>query len=112
MKPLLTSDMYRHTLTELRLSIENEYKTVQKFAQQHKINLENLYRIFAKEPKQEISVGMFLKINWILGTIPVEPTPAALASKLSLREYLEIDNNMVIRSVLAINYYKPTTIKN
>lgn len=116
--------IYKETLVELRARIEAQYGSVQKFCHECKVDRANLYKIFnatktrktnagnkAKEKlkaelkPQEMSIGLFTKICVHLGNPVAVNSFAALSnSNLSLKQYLEIDNNAVFKCIMFINF--------
>lgn len=97
----INKTIYRETVEDLRAKIESRYGSVSKFADAHGIDKFNLYKIFNKTRGQEMSVGLFARIMTALG---VQGLEGVKSSSLSLKQYLEIDNNAILKSILAIKF--------
>jgi len=109
LKPeVLNGEIYKNTLTELRLAIENTYPSLLAFAKEHKFDDKNLYKCFNQYGGQDMSVGLFSRIVSALGYAPAANINN---SNLSLRSYLEIDNNAVFKSIMFVNYSIPKKIE-
>ena len=93
--------IYRETVEDLRAKIESRFGSVSAFCDLHSIDKANLYKIFNRTRGQEMSVGLFARIMTALG---VEGLEAVKSSSLSLKQYLEIDNNAILKSILAIKF--------
>lgn len=93
--------IYRETIEDLRTNIEAKYINIHNFCQEHNIDKFNLYRIFSKQNSREMSVGLFARIMTALGVGGLENVTS---SNLSLKQYLEIDNNAIFKSILLIKF--------
>lgn len=93
--------IYKETIEDLRAKIESKYGSVSNFCKTHEIDRFNLYKIFNNTNGQEMSVGMFARI---LTAFEVKGLEAASGSNLSLKQYLEIDNNAILKSILMIKF--------
>lgn len=95
----VNQNIYNDTLVELRVRMENKSGSVQKFCVEHDIDNLNLYKLFSKNSKREMSIGLFARICSALGN----PVAAQVVdSNLSLKQYLEIDNNAVLKCIMAL----------
>src|SRR5688572_9544895 len=102
LKPKTIEDtIYRNTMIELRAKIECEYGSVRKFAAKYKFQQHNLYRCFGDTDPQEMSIGLFARINIALGN-PIDSN--LRASNLSLKQYLQIDNNAIFKAIFSLNF--------
>lgn len=97
----INSVIYKETLEDLRAKIECTFGSVSKFCKDHEIDRANLYKIFNGTKGQEMSVGLFARIMTALG---IEGLENVTSSSLSLKQYLEIDNNAILKSILAIKF--------
>jgi hypothetical protein len=97
----LSHTIYKETVEDLRAKIESKYESVSVFCEVHDIDKYNLYKIFSKNNKGEMSVGLFARIVTALGVSGLENVTS---SNLSLKQYLEIDNNAIYKSILAIKF--------
>lgn len=97
----LNSTIYKETVEDLRAKIESTFGSVSKFCKEHEIDKFNLYKIFNGTKGQEMSVGLFARIMTALG---IEGLENVTSSSLSLKQYLEIDNNAILKSILAIKF--------
>lgn len=97
----LSHTIYRETIEDLRAKIESNYEAVSFFCEEFNIDKHNLYKIFSKNTKGEMSVGLFARIMTALGVSGLENVTS---SNLSLKQYLEIDNNAIYKSILAIKF--------
>jgi len=95
------STIYKETIEDLRAKIESRYNSVSAFCKAHDIDRFNLYKIFNNTKGQEMSVGMFSRILTAFG---VEGLEKSHRSNLSLKQYLEIDNNAILKSILMIKF--------
>lgn len=93
--------IYQETIEDLRAKIESKYGSVAKFCKETKIDSFNLYKIFSKSNTQEMSVGLFARILTAFGVKGLEEVQS---SALSLKKYLEIDNNAILKSILMIKF--------
>lgn len=93
--------IYTETIEDLRAKIESKYEAVSKFCTVHDIDKYNLYKIFSRNNKSEMSVGLFARISTALGVKGLENVTS---SSLSLKQYLEIDNNAILKSILLIKF--------
>jgi hypothetical protein len=97
----INNTVYSETVEDLRAKIESKYGSVSAFCKEYKIDKFNLYKIFNSTNGQEMSVGLFARIMTALGIKGLE---SAQSSALSLKQYLEIDNNAVLKSILAVKF--------
>lgn len=97
----LSGTIYTETIEDLRAKIESRYGSVSAFCKRYEIDRFNLYKIFNNTKGQEMSIGLFSRIMTALGIVGLE---ASQASTLSLKQYLEIDNNAVLKSILAVKF--------
>tara|TARA_R110000796_G_scaffold74629_1_gene167797 strand:- start:5382 stop:5693 length:312 start_codon:yes stop_codon:yes gene_type:complete len=97
----ISKTVYSETVEDLRAKIESRYGSVSAFCKSYGIDKFNLYKIFNSTKGQEMSVGLFARIMTALG---VQGLEASHTSALSLKQYLEIDNNAVLKSILAVKF--------
>jgi hypothetical protein len=97
----INNTIYFETIEDLRAKIESRFGSVSKFCDDNQIDKANLYKIFNKTNGQEMSVGLFARIMTGLG---VEGLEAVNSSSLSLKQYLQIDNNAILKSILLIKF--------
>lgn len=97
----ISGTIYTETIEDLRAKIESRYGSVSAFCKETSIDRFNLYKIFNGTKGQEMSIGLFSRIMTALGISGLE---ASHASTLSLKQYLEIDNNAVFKSILAVKF--------
>jgi hypothetical protein len=81
--------------------MEDQNETVAKFCEAHNIDKFNMYKIMSENSKNEMSVGLFARVMTGLG---LEGLENVTSSNLSLKQYLEIDNNLILKSILSINF--------
>ena len=81
--------------------MEDQNETVAKFCEAHNIDKFNRYKIMSDNSKNEMSVGLFARVMTGLG---LEGLENVTSSNLSLKQYLEIDNNLILKSILSINF--------
>lgn len=93
--------IYQETIEDLKAKIESRYNSVAAFCKLYEIDRFNLYKIFNNTKGQEMSVGMFARILTAFG---VEGLEKSHNSNLSLKKYLEIDNNAILKSILMIKF--------
>jgi hypothetical protein len=97
----ISGTIYSETIEDLRAKIESQFSSVSKFADENNIDKFNLYKIFNSTNGQEMSIGLFSRIMTAFG---IQGLEASHASTLSLKQYLEIDNNAVFKSILAVKF--------
>lgn len=97
----INTTIYKETVEDLRAKIESKYGAVSHFCAEHNIDKFNLYKIFNGSNGREMSVGLFARIMTALGVSGLENVTS---SNLSLKQYLEIDNNAIFKSILAIKF--------
>ena len=97
----INNTIYVETIEDLRAKLVDHSGSVSKFCDVYEIDKANLYKIFNKTNGQEMSVGLYARIVAALGVKGLE---SVTSSSLSLKQYLEIDNNAVLKSILAIKF--------
>ena len=97
----INSTIYSETIEDLRAKITSDYISVLAFCKAHEIDRFNLYKVFNGTNGQQMSVGLYARILTALG---VEGLETATESSLSLKSYLEIDNNAILKSILLIKF--------
>ncbi len=97
----INKTIYTETIEDLRAKINSDHVSVKKFCDTHEIDRFNLYKVFNGTNGQEMSVGLYARIITAMGVKGLE---AAKDSNLSLKSYLEIDNNAVLKSILLIKF--------
>lgn len=97
----LNDTIYIETIEDLRSKIECKFGSVSKFCKKNDIDRFNLYKIFNNTKGQEMSVGLYSRIMIVLGAKGLNNS---LDSKLSLKQYLQIDNNAILKSILLIKF--------
>lgn len=97
----INSTIYTETIEDLRAKINSDHGSVMKFCTKHNIDRFNLYKVFNGTKGQEMSVGLYARIITAMG---VEVLDTATDSSLSLKSYLEIDNNAILKSILLIKF--------
>lgn len=97
--------IYKDTLTDLKAAIENKFGTLSALSVEAGIDRHNLSRLFSDTNPREMSIGTFVKICTSLGLIRASSvSPEMHRSKISLKQYLEIDNNAVMKNILLIRF--------
>lgn len=89
---------YNELIEEMRMKIVQKYGSVAKFCEQNKVSRQNLFKVFSG--KQDISVGFYLRICVSLGV--VAPLPTIPDCCVSLRDYLSVDHDLLIKSILQV----------
>jgi hypothetical protein len=97
----INQTIYTETVEDLRAKIEDRHGSVSAFCNKFEIDKFNLYKIFNNTNGQEMSIGLFSRIMTALG---IEGLEASACSSLSLKQYLEIDNNAVLKTILAVKF--------
>lgn len=109
-----SEQLYQTTLVQLHLFIKTEYGTVKNFCDAHGIDRFNLSKCFnagANESGKEMSVGLYLRCAVALGMLnpcdlgDLSEEPAEKIQRIfpmSLREYLLVNNNAVLKSIMMI----------
>jgi hypothetical protein len=107
-----TDKIYQDTMAALTMLVTQHVcpdgsASIRAFCKAYGIGRQNLTACLACSPGQTMSVGVYLRVLVALGLINEggpSPSGHALRSPISLREYLEIDNTIVTRGLLAINF--------
>lgn len=97
----INATIYKETIADLRAKMESQSETVAKFCEAHNIDKFNMYKILSDNSKNEMSVGLFARVLTGLG---IEGLENVTSSSLSLKQYLEIDNNLILKSILQISF--------
>lgn len=93
------------TITDLRTAIIAKFGSLKKLSEETGLDRFNLSRLFSKENPREMSVGTFVTICDALGLIKASSLPLETRrSLISLKQYLEIDNNAILRNILLIRF--------
>ena len=90
---------YEDLIHGLRSKIEIKFGSIAAFSRESKISRQNLMKIFSG--KHDISVGLYLRICSALNDVAQVET-GALECAVPLREYLAVNHDMVVRSMLKI----------
>lgn len=99
--------IYQTTIAALRRAIEQHpvgatrRPSVKAFCDQEGFNRSNLTEIFGE--RQEMSVGLFMRLAAALGKSPGREVPTGLDT-LSLRTYLGVDSFSVQQAMYAVNF--------
>jgi hypothetical protein len=97
--------IYRDTIVSLRSAIELEFGSLKAFCDQHGIDKFNLYKVFKQTKGRELSIGMYLKIIDILQHgAPQADEHLYKRTNMSLKDYLAIDNNRVMKSMIFLAF--------
>ena len=95
----MKSDFYYADLIEdLKGKILSRSGSLSKFCRENSLSRQNLSEVFSGH--QDISVGLYLRICSSLGIVGSGAT--MINSGVSLRDYLSVDHDAVIKSVLSI----------
>ena len=97
----INTTIYDETIEDLRAKIESKFGSVSDFCKRFEIDRANLYKIFNHTEGREMSVGLFARIMTAFGVKGLETINS---STLSLKSYLEIDNNAILKSILLIKF--------
>jgi len=89
---------YPELLENLQMKITTEHGSVKKFAEETGISRYNLSKVFTG--KQDISVSLYLRICEALNVLP--PLDNAINNGCTLRDYLSVDHDRLIESVLKL----------
>lgn len=91
---------YNEIIDNIHLEIMHQYGSVKKFSEAFGHCRFNLSKVFSK--KQDLSVGLFLKISCDLGKIDVR-NRVDKNFNLSLRDYLKINHSDVMFAIMNIH---------
>lgn len=116
LRPFDADGLYFETITNIRAIIESEYGSAAKFCKEVGIDRFNVSKIFTaaerwargeSDSTKEMSVGTYLKICIALRLIDGNCIPDyQLKFTMSLKEYLLIDNNAVMKSIIRLNMFQ------
>lgn len=90
---------YDMLIDGLRTEIETKYGSLSAFCRESGVSRQNLSSVFSGH--QDISVGLYLRVCTSLGVVGSLPT-APFDCGVSLRDYLSVDHDLVIRSLLKL----------
>lgn len=90
---------YDQLIEEMKEQIIQNFGSVSDFCRKNNISRPNLCAVFSG--KQDISVGLYLRIATSLGV--VSPLPTLPECGVSLRDYLSINHDLVIHSMISIH---------
>jgi hypothetical protein len=104
------AEIYTRTIENLRRSIEQHQTpggraSVKAFAEAYGFSRQNLVEVLGH--RQELSVGLFLKLTWCLkkgGPVPVWVAEPEGIERWSLRTWLELDGFRVHSAMYDINF--------
>ena len=97
--------VYNETLDDLKAAFENKFGSLAACARECDLDRFNLSRLFSKTNPREMSIGTFIKICNGLGLLKADAMPLEMRrSTISLNQYLEIDNNAIMRNILLIRF--------
>lgn len=97
--------IYFDSIENLKLMITAQFDSVKKFCEENDIDRFNLSKIFANKYDKEMSIGLYLRCLIGLGIVNAEAvTGDNLSLNISLRDYLKIDNNMIMQSLILMQY--------
>lgn len=97
--------VYDETLTDLKAAIENKFGSLAGLHRATGLDRHNLSRLFSENNPREMSISTFVIICDALGLMKAADVPLEMRrSKISLKQYLEIDNNAIMRNVLLIRF--------
>lgn len=90
---------YDDLLQGLRSEIETKFGSLSAFCRENNVSRQNLSEVFSG--RQDISVGLYLRVCTSLGVVAPLPT-MPFECGVSLRDYLAVDHDLVIRSLLKL----------
>jgi len=94
---------YGNVILNIQCQIESDFDSIKNFCEQHKIDRFNLSKIFNQH--RIMSVGLFIRINIALGNISAKlSNQYNVKSELSLKKYLGIDNNLVLSTIIELDF--------
>lgn len=97
--------VYNDTVEDLRATILSKFDSLAHFARISGLDRFNLSRLFSKENPREMSIGTFVTICEHVGLMKANSVPLEMTrSKMSLKQYLETDNNAIMRNILLIRF--------
>lgn len=97
--------IYEDTVDNLSLLIQNKYETMTMFCDEHNISRFNLSKVFNKRDGVEMGVSLYMRCLHALGYISdADMNESVLEVRVSLKDYLMIDNNLIMKSTMLIQY--------
>lgn len=97
--------IYNDTMKDLRAAIVAKFGSFSELAKSTGLDRHNLSRLFSDQNPREMSIGTYITICDALGLCKASSFPLEMArSKISLKQYLEIDNNAIIKNILLIRF--------
>lgn len=90
---------YDDLIQGLRSEIESRFGSVAAFCRENNVSRQNLSEVFSG--RQEISVGLYLRICCSLNVVGTLPT-ASLGCNVPLRQYLAVDHDVLVNSLLKL----------
>ena len=97
--------LYYDSIENLKILILSQYPSVKNFCENHDIDRWNLNKIFANSYHKEMSIGLYMRCLKSLGMIDSNcMTEEQLNLNVSLRSYLKIDNNMIMQTLMLLQF--------
>jgi AraC-like DNA-binding protein len=97
-------NLYSHILQQLRLKIEADFGTLEAFSKQAGISRTSLSKVFSDNIQRDMTIGMYTRILIGLKLVPRSRVlPESLHTRVTVKEYLTIDNNTIINSITLIS---------
>lgn len=90
---------YDDMIENLRGLILHKSGSISAFAAENGVSRQNLSEVFSG--RQDISVGLYLRLCASLNVVGPLPTMSSVCN-VSLRDYLAVDHDTVIRSLLTV----------
>ena len=101
----LMDQIYRDTTESLKGLILARSESVKKFCEETNINRYNLGKVFNGTYGKEMSVGLYIRCLIGLELISSDSVSGdSLLLNLSLRDYLRVDNNLIMQSIILIQH--------
>ena len=103
-----TASIYEETIKDMQSMIIGKYGSVLKFCEQTGVDRFNLSKVFTAIKKENntksMSIGLYFRICVELGMMErALVDPAIFEFDMPLRDYMLVDNNQVMRTIIMFN---------
>lgn len=94
----MSSQITQEIVESLRNQILSKHKSIRSFCQENNMCRHNLSKIF--QGRQEISIGLFVRINIALGVLCPEHNKYGNLNDITLNDFMQIDSMAIHNAVI------------
>lgn len=97
-------NLYNNLIFQLRLRVEEQFDSITNFAKITGIRRDTMSKVFSTNIKQDMSMGMYMRILVGLGMIKADSvTKRQLESLVTLKDYIALPGDTISMSITIIN---------